>query len=102
MPSNFPANSRPGCLSERDIKGQHGERRHFSHGTQESLHVQVLAGDAARGWLTLTATGCDQGDKEKAALCHGRNTQVGFQRKAQSSRISLFVPMSVLMFDIQT
>lgn len=50
------------------MRGEFPGMRHSSYGHKESLHVQVLAGDAARRWLTLTVTGCDHGDRGKAAL----------------------------------
>lgn len=67
-------------------------------GHKESLHVQALAGDAAGEMAHLDS---DRGQRKLSTGCHGRDTQVRFQRKAPSSKTSLFASMSVPMFDIQ-
>lgn len=71
--SNFPASSSPGCLSEMNIKHERGERSSQTReiplmGHKESLHVQVLAGDAAEQVAHLTVIRCHQGDRAKSAL----------------------------------
>lgn len=72
--------------------------RHSSYGTQG------ISACAGAGWGCSEEVAHPDSDRvppraqrEVSTGCQGRDTQVRFQ----SSKISLFAPVSVLMFDIQ-
>lgn len=58
-------------------------------GHKESLHVQVLAGDALRRWHTLTVIGCHQGHRGRSALVVRAGTHRWGFRAAKSACLLL-------------